>query len=124
MTILHKRLLEAFNQFEDHVAIEHKSGPRITYHQLNQKISGLIDQLKHTAHSDSLVIGILSTRCAESYIGVLAAFFMHVRFIPLNPSLPVSRLKKIINAGNINIVLFDSTHAQLCLLYTSPSPRD
>ena len=113
MTVLHRQLLQAFDQFENHVAIEHRSGISITYRQLNHNVSGLIKRFIDLSQGNNIVLGILSTRCAEAYIGVLAAFFSYNRFVPLNPSLPKSRLKQIVSAGKIDVVLFDSNNAEL-----------
>lgn len=113
MTELHRQLFQAFDQYKSHAAIESKAVNRITYGQLAANVSELIAKIAACSKSNNIVLGILSTRCAEAYIGVLAAFFSGVRFVPLNPGLPISRLNQVVSAGKIDIVVFDTANAKV-----------
>jgi len=58
-------------------------------------------------------IGILSNRKCEAYIAVLCAYFLGIKFVPLNPKFPKERLKKIIALSEIDLIMFDSGEANL-----------
>ena len=113
MTELHQKILKAFDQYESHAAIASKAGTNITYGQLADNFSDLAGKLATRTKQKNVVLGILSNRCAEAYIGVLAAFLSCVRFVPLNPGLPASRLKQIVSAGKIDFIAFDSANAKV-----------
>jgi D-alanine--poly(phosphoribitol) ligase subunit 1 len=55
-------------------------------------------------------VGILSSRKWEAYATVLACFFAGRCFVPLNPELPVGRLKKIVDQGHVGLITHDKTH--------------
>jgi D-alanine--poly(phosphoribitol) ligase subunit 1 len=53
-------------------------------------------------------LGILASRSVEAYVGVLAAHWAGIAYIPLNPTLPVLRLKKIIEQADLHALVIDT----------------
>jgi D-alanine--poly(phosphoribitol) ligase subunit 1 len=81
-----------------------------TYAELSNTVRQLAAYLK-TNHISRL--GILASRSLMSYAGVLAAHWLGIAYIPLNPALPILRLKKIIAHAQLKALVIDqaSLHA-------------
>lgn len=104
MTALHRQISDRFAQFQDEPAIGLARGKSLSYRELAQRVCAVQDLI---AARKPQAIGILSTRSTEAIVSVLAAFFSGVRFVPMNPELPVARLRKIVGLSGVELVLFD-----------------
>ena len=54
-------------------------------------------------------VGVLSNQRVETYVAVTACVLVGVTFVPLNPKFPVARLRRIIELGNVDTILFDTS---------------
>ena len=81
-----------------------------------------IIQFEHTFRSraPTPVIGILSTRRAEAYLSVLASYINGIRFVPLNPKLPVERLERIVTLAGVTNIIFEASTETLCDQLSAP----
>ncbi len=59
-------------------------------------------------------IGIYANRSLETYIGIFAAFYAGVTYVPLLPKLPQQKLNATVDAANIDAIFFDQAHADTC----------
>ncbi|WP_316224622.1 MULTISPECIES: amino acid adenylation domain-containing protein [unclassified Bradyrhizobium] len=58
-------------------------------------------------------VGILARRSFTSYTGVLGALFAGAAFVPLNPTLPVARLRAIAEAAELDAVIAEGKYITL-----------
>ena len=56
MTELHRQLLQAFDQYKSHAAIESKAVDRITYGQLAANVSELIAKIAACSKSNNIAV--------------------------------------------------------------------
>jgi D-alanine--poly(phosphoribitol) ligase subunit 1 len=54
-------------------------------------------------------VGILSNHRIETYLSVMACAISGRTFVPLNPKFPTSRLEQIIELGEVDVILYDSS---------------
>jgi D-alanine--poly(phosphoribitol) ligase subunit 1 len=104
MTPLHDEIRDVFTNNADVIAVACPKRRDVTYKAFGVMIAGVQSAITERAPR---AVGILSTRSLEAYVGVMAAFFSGVRFVPLNPELPNARLEKIIHHGQVDFVLHD-----------------
>lgn len=83
----------------------------LSFADLAARSAAMLGQI--TALPQGRSVGILSTRRWEAYAAVLACFFAGRCFVPLNPELPRDRLTKIVNQGQVGLVVHDKTHTDL-----------
>lgn len=105
---LHEQLRDVFAQNSRNTIIA-KSGrgsSDISYHEAAAFITALAEQVQDTS-PDTRAIGILSNHKQETYIAVLAAYFLGIKFVPLNPKFPVLRLQRIIELADVGLILSD-----------------
>ncbi len=55
-------------------------------------------------------VGVLARRSFTSYTGVLGALFSGAAFIPLNPTLPVSRLRAVAEAAELDAIICEDKY--------------
>lgn len=108
MTPLHQEILARFESRATQEAVALPRSNSLSYQELAARIGGTQRALQGVQ-----AVGILATRAPEAYIGVLAAFFSGIRFVPLNPELPEARLAKIIRLAGIEQVLHGKKTSQL-----------
>jgi D-alanine--poly(phosphoribitol) ligase subunit 1 len=84
----------------------------LTYKALGRIMVHLSSRITNSDRQVSS-IGILSNRKCEAYIAVLCAYFLGIKFVPLNPKFPKERLKKIIALAEIDLIMFDCGEANL-----------
>lgn len=81
-----------------------------TYAELEKNVRQLAAYLKSEAITR---VGILASRSLEAYAGVLAAHWLGIAYVPINPVLPLFRIKKIIELSQINAVVLDQSSGYL-----------
>jgi D-alanine--poly(phosphoribitol) ligase subunit 1 len=118
---LHSALLRKFEDCADSKAIERKDGSSLTYSQLLHSVCSLQKQITSSHEGKVKSVGILSTRKVESYIAVLSCYLWSIKFVPMNPELPIDRLQKIISSGCVDIVLCDSSSADIARQLNAPT---
>lgn len=105
MTWLYKSLIETAKGFLDAPAIDSVASGQVSYKSLFSNASSLSAQL-----GSAKKIGILCTRSAEAYLGVLACYLNGRVFVPLNPTYPDERLRNIVSAADLDLVLHHSAN--------------
>lgn len=58
-------------------------------------------------------VGILARRSFTSYTGPLGALFAGAAFVPLNPTLPVARLRAIVDIADLDAIIIEDKRAAL-----------
>jgi D-alanine--poly(phosphoribitol) ligase subunit 1 len=56
-------------------------------------------------------IGILASRSLEAYASVLAAHWIGITYVPLNPAFPQERLQHIITKAELDGIILDENHS-------------
>ncbi|MGA0118050.1 MAG: AMP-binding protein [Ilumatobacteraceae bacterium] len=54
-------------------------------------------------------VGVLSNHRVETYLSVVASVIASTTFVPLNPTFPANRLRRIAELASVDIILCDST---------------
>ncbi|MGH1460643.1 MAG: AMP-binding protein [Neptuniibacter sp.] len=83
----------------------------MSFADLATRAAAMLDQIIALPIGQS--VGILSTRRWEAYAAVLASFFAGRCFVPLNPELPPDRLAKILDQGQVGLVVHDKMNTTL-----------
>ena len=103
MTSLHREIIENLLQLGDQPAVMHGREGVLSYTDLSRWIANLQAFIADGGET----IGILASRSPSAYVSILACFLAGKRFVPLNPEFPLARLKKVMRASGIDIILFD-----------------
>ncbi len=106
MSRLHRIVHDRLTASAERIAV---AGVEVSYAGLR----GLVSGLQAAMDPGVSAVGILSTRRLEAYVAVLACFFAGVKFVPMNPELPLSRLQHVAEAGEVDLVLCDPSTAEL-----------
>ena len=81
----------------------------ITYEELNKKANQIAWKLKELGLGENSIIGIMLPRSLEILVCILGALKAGVCYIPIDPSLPESRIQYMLENSNSNTLLtFDS----------------
>ena len=91
----------------------------LSYADLARRAATLAAQFEGIRPGQS--VGILSTRRWEAYAAVLASFFTGRCFVPLNPELPLDRLAKIVDQGQVDLVVHDKGNTDLAIRLGAPA---
>ncbi|OED49407.1 hypothetical protein AB838_06955 [Rhodobacteraceae bacterium (ex Bugula neritina AB1)] len=103
MTQLHDDIARHLSSSAPAVALGRKGD--LSFADLAARAAAVLDHTADLPAGES--VGILATRSWEAYATVLACFFGGRSFVPLNPELPVDRLKKIVAQGQVGLVMHD-----------------
>jgi D-alanine--poly(phosphoribitol) ligase subunit 1 len=106
---LHQTLRDVFLNNPHQAAVEGARGKTLTYGELLTIAWRIRSQFEDVKGGPVSSVGILSTRRMESYIAVLSCYFWGIKFVPMNPKLPVSRLQRITESGVVDLILCDSS---------------
>lgn len=83
-------------------------GREISYQELNSKSNQLARRIReHDINSNSLV-AILTTRSIDMLVGVLGCLKAGCAFLPISPTLPLERIKYLLEDSQSSILLTDS----------------
>ena len=84
-----------------------------TYNQLMGKTLALCDFLTQNKKSENdSLIGVITNRSLGSFVGILGTLYSGSGYVPIGPSSPIERIKKIILISKINILITDNENAQ------------
>ena len=84
-----------------------------TYGELLLKVQTIAGWINLNTLSSSKRVGILSSREFNGFAAVYACVWGGFTFVPLNPKLPVTRLKKIIQRANLGAVVYDENCSEI-----------
>jgi amino acid adenylation domain-containing protein len=78
---------------------------RVTYQQLNERANQLARYLRARGVGVESLVGICLERSIEMVVGLLAVLKAGAAYVPLDPSYPESRLRRILEDGAVRLVL-------------------
>ena len=84
------------------------AGKYYSYQELGDLAATIAALLADPGHGRVERVGILASRSAEAFAGILAACWAGVTFVPLNPKYPEDRLATIIKNSQLNAIVLDS----------------
>ena len=111
---LHALIEKTCRDFPDSVATL-DAQTELTYAQLDEKSSQLSAWLNSKGIGRGDLVGLCCERNADTPALLLGILKSGAGYVPLDPDYPVDRLTYMVE---------DSGLKHVCLLYTSPSPRD
>jgi amino acid adenylation domain-containing protein len=83
-----------------------------TYSEISHTAHRLREALLTVANAPERV-GILARRSISSYAGVIGALLAGAAFVPLNPTLPVARLRAIVDVADLDAIICERQHVPL-----------
>ncbi|WP_067543771.1 non-ribosomal peptide synthetase, partial [Nocardia crassostreae] len=87
------------------VALQTGSGARYTYRELRDAAARLANELAAHGVGPETVVALVLPRSTESIIGVLAAFAAGGAYVPVDITLPASRIESILRQANPALIL-------------------
>ena len=114
---------------------------QLTYSELDRRANKIAHYLQQLGVAPEVLVGICIERSLLMVVGILGILKAGGAYVPLDPSYPSDRLKFMLADTQAAIVLtqqslaalfevepqlicLDTEWETICLLYTSPSPRD
>ena len=79
-----------------------------TYRRLHERALALAGELLARAAHRPRRVGLLAARSEQAYAGILAAGYAGAAVVPLNPSFPADRTKRMISVAGLDALLVDS----------------
>ncbi|MER5527458.1 amino acid adenylation domain-containing protein [Streptomyces sp. NPDC002677] len=95
-------------EYPDHVALE-IGADRLTYRELHDAAAGTAARLLTAAGGAPRRVGLLAERSVLAYAGYLAVQLLGATVVPLNPAFPPARNAAIVTAGDLDLVLAETT---------------
>ncbi|WP_294843787.1 amino acid adenylation domain-containing protein [uncultured Gilliamella sp.] len=95
-----------------HVAIR-DNGVDLTYQQLSFKVEQMAKTLVNKGFGQGCIIGIAAERSADTVIAILGVLRCGAAFLPLNPDLPVERLRLMCDKTKVSHILYDIETSEL-----------
>jgi len=101
---LHQRFEEQVVKTPDSVAVE-VDGEEITYRDLNQKSNQLARYLVKQGVKENTIVGLCLENSIEMLIGIIGILKSGGAYIPLDPTLPATRLSYMLDDCEVKMVL-------------------
>ncbi|MFI1051862.1 amino acid adenylation domain-containing protein [Streptomyces griseoruber] len=95
-------------QYPDHVALE-IGADRLTYQELHDAAERIAARLLSAADEVPRRVGLLAERSVLAYAGYLAVQLLGSTVVPLNPAFPAARNAAVVTAGDLDLVLAETT---------------
>ncbi|MGC7100999.1 amino acid adenylation domain-containing protein [Amycolatopsis lurida] len=99
-------------------------GERLTYGELRELVERLATRLIATCGDTPRRVGLLAGRTVAAYAGYLAILRAGATVVPFNPEHPASRIRDVIEAAEIDLVLTDTARADLGALQLVADPSE
>jgi amino acid adenylation domain-containing protein len=109
-------------QFPDHPALE-VGADRLTYRELHDAAERIAARLPATADGVPRRVGLLAERSVLAYAGYLAVQMLGSTVVPLNPTFPPARNAAIAAAGELDVVLTETTDLETTARDVIPGAR-
>jgi len=93
------------------VAVE-SSSERLTYAELDRRANQLAHYLRAIGLGEEDVVGLHLERSPASIIGALAVLKAGAAYLPLDPSLPVERLRYMLTDANVSVVVSQDANTE------------
>ena len=107
---------ETVAQFPHKVALQF-GDTQVTYATLNNQANQLASVLRAKGTQPDTLIGIYTERSLEMVVGALAVLKAGAAYLPLDPGLPLERIKYMLEDSRAQIVLTQSSLAESLHLY-------
>lgn len=88
----------------------------LSYCQLADKATGMAQWLAWQGIGRGDVVGILAERSVDTVIAILGVLKSGAAFLPLNPELPIDRLRMLCQKAQVAHILYDSDSGELVSL--------
>ena len=90
---------------------------QLTYSQLNNQANQLAHYLKKLGVGKETLVGIVSARCLEMIIALLAILKAGAAYVPIDPSAPCERLAYMLSETGIELVLTQEFYLEKLSIY-------
>ncbi|MGV8003061.1 amino acid adenylation domain-containing protein [Photorhabdus temperata subsp. temperata] len=87
-------------------------GEQLTYAELNRRANRFAHDLQRAGVGPDRVVGLCVTRSPDMYVGLLAILKAGGAYLPIDPSLPSTRIETLVADADIQIVLTQSETEQ------------
>lgn len=105
---LHKRFLESAARWPDRPALE-VGGQTLSYRELRAKSMAVAALLApKTPAPGSPCVGILCSKSASVYAGILGTLMGGCAVVPLNPTFPVDRTRQMVQLAGLKAIVVDT----------------
>ncbi|NNH71823.1 amino acid adenylation domain-containing protein [Nocardia uniformis] len=92
----------------DGIALQTSSGERFTYRELRDAAIRLANELAEHGVGPETVVALLMPRSTQSIIGLLAALAAGAAYVPVDITLPATRIESILRQARPTLVLTDA----------------
>ncbi|MGN7765836.1 non-ribosomal peptide synthetase, partial [Paenibacillus sp. 22594] len=101
---VHQLFEEQAKRTPDHIALVEKEKV-MSYRVLNEKANQLGRYLQQCGVTNNTVVGIMAERSMELVIGLLAVLKTGGTYVPIDPAVPVERIKYILEDSGAKVLL-------------------
>ncbi|OCG21787.1 non-ribosomal peptide synthetase [Gilliamella sp. App4-10] len=108
------------NQQPERTAIN-DNAVSLSYRQLADKATCMAQKLSLQGIGRGSVVGILAERCASTVIAILGIVQCGAAFLPLNPELPIDRLRLLCQKSQVAHILYDKGSCELVSMLDHPA---
>lgn len=109
---LRSGFLSSAARFPERLALE-VAGERLTYTELRRRAAALAATLaRHVPTNDPPLTAVFAYRSVTAYAGVLAALLRAHGYVPLNPTFPNDRTRKMLERSGCRAVIVDPRCAE------------
>ena len=106
---LRSGFLRSVEAFPDRLALE-AGGEKWTYRELARRAASIARTLeKHVPGNDPPLTGVFAYRSPTAFAGVIAGLMRGHGYVPLNPSFPTDRTRKMLERAGTTGVVIDKT---------------
>lgn len=102
-TLIHKFEKKA-EKFPEKIGLKYND-TILTYSEINKKANQLARFLISKNITKDSIVGIMTKRCPEMVIGILAILKTGAAYVPIDPEYPENRIKYIISDSKVKVVL-------------------
>ncbi|WP_199777801.1 non-ribosomal peptide synthetase, partial [Lysinibacillus sp. FJAT-14745] len=103
-----KTIIELFEEqvvkTPNNIALEYE-GQTLTYKQLNIRVNYLGELLREQGVKSDSIVGIITKRSIEMVIGIYGVLKAGGAYLPIDPSLPIDRIRFMLNDSGTNVLL-------------------
>lgn len=109
---LRSGFLHSVDRFPERLALE-VAGEKLSYTELKRRAAALAATLeRHVPAGDPALTAVFGYRSVTAFAGVLAALFRGHGYVPLNPTFPTDRTRKMLERAGTKAVIVDTTCAK------------
>ncbi len=107
---LHEMLEDQVAKRPDQIALQYKD-QQLTYQEFNQKVNQLARLLREKGVTRDSIVGLMVERSLERIIGIYAILKAGGAYLPIDPELPVNRVKFMLEDSKASIFVTQNSLA-------------